>query len=241
MILIENKVDFEFETGLIVDRVKNELKLKNGFIRDILDKDFTDKELTFYIQLILRSGYNREGYTNKIKILAVVTQIIYLATKIHSTAFDVKEGKQEFKKEVQIPILIGDLLYSKIYDILCKEDCLEFLDDILEYISALNLGWINYFEKMITKKELCSIWYGNLSFMALNHVMQINSKETIFNIKEIGLLFGDLFGAKTLKLPKDLINEYFEDLKNALDLAPNCEKKNFLEQYLNEIYFFYML
>lgn len=237
VIVINNKMSVELETNLIVARVRSTLKIKHGFINEILDNKISEKEMFFYIGLILRCDFNEKGYTNKVKTLATVTQIIYLATKIHSLATENTGQKRKFKKEVQMPILIGDLLYGEIYDILCKEDSLEFTDDILEYVSTLSLGWINFFEGKISREDLCAIWYGNLGAMALNLMVQVNNEGNVFtNTEEIGLLFGNLFGAKNLNLSDEIINKCFLDLKNALAEVKDPAKRDLLKEYLDEIY-----
>lgn len=237
VILIENKIDLQYEKKLIVAKVKKILNIKNGIINNLLDKKISEKELSFYISLILRCDYSEKGYTDQVKTLALVTQVIYLATKTHSLVYEKTGKKENFKEEVQMPILIGDLLYAVIYDILCKEDFLLFLDDILEYVSNLSLAWISFFENNITKEELCKIWYGDLGVMAMKLLPKLNEEENAFvNRKEIGLLFGNLFGAKNLMLPNETIDKYYKDLKNALMKINDPIKRELLEEYLNEMH-----
>jgi hypothetical protein len=219
--------NLDLELSLIIARIYKHLKIKSGISIDIIGKNFSNSDMLFFPQLILLASYGPKGINKKTRTLAVVSQIMYLSTEIHNQIPE-KTKVSNFKSKVQLPILVGDLLYSRFYEILCIEDCIEFFDDFIEYISQLNLNWINYLNNEISLEDICASWYGELAGI----VMELAAKTSGLNgywlkvIKRYGYGIGNLFGASKLGLEVNAVNTYLDIVNEAINLMPPGELKD---------------
>jgi len=227
----------DLEISLIIARIYKNLKIKSGMSTDILNKSFSKLDMTFYPYLALVASQGPKGITKKIRTLAVFSQVMYLSTEIHNQIPEDSPNK-EFTNKVQLPILVGDLLYSKFYEILCTEDCFEFLDYYTEYVSQLNLKWIDYLNHKASIEDISSCWYGELAGM----IMELTAKTSGFNgywvkiIKRYGFGLGNLFGGYKLNLSTHEINKSWNTVQEAINLMPPGETKENLNSFAQNLY-----
>jgi len=229
--------NLDLEISLILARIYKNLKIKSGDSTDILNRNFSKIDMTFFPYLTLLAAQGPKGINKKIRTLAVTTQIMYLSTKIHNKIPE-DTLEIEFTKQVQLPILVGDLLYSRFYEILCTEDCIEYLNYYVEYISQLNLKWVDYLQKKVTIEEITANWYGELASL----VMELTAKASGFNnywvktIKRYGFGLGTLYGAYKLKLNAQEINKSWSMVQEAINLMPPGEIKDNFSLFSQDIY-----
>ncbi|MFZ5943487.1 MAG: hypothetical protein ACOYVD_05220 [Bacillota bacterium] len=226
----------DLELTLITARIYKYLKIKSGISIDILNHNFSKTDMLFLPQLILLAAQGPKGISNKIRTLAVISQIMYLSTEIHN---QIPENENNlFKEKVQLPILVGDFLYSRFYEILCIEDCYEYLDDFVNYISKLNLDWINYTNNKLTQEELCASWYGELGRLT----GELASSTSGFNsywiksIKGYGFSMGCIFGAGKMGLNPKTVNNYWNNLQEDINLIPPGDLKDSFSLYAHNVY-----
>lgn len=214
--------DVNMEISLALARVLKVAHTKKGPILDFLDTEFSKEEMIFNPRLVFGVACGSKGINQKVRNIAVLIQIMYLSTKIHSQVIEKTEKNEEHLKKVQLPILAGDFLYGKIYALLCSEDCLEYFDDFTDYIANLNLGWVKYLENTISKNQLVELWYGNLSSIACRLGAEASEANPYWVkiCEQFGYLMGKLLGVKTLNLSKVIINETLEDLQNLFAVIP---------------------
>lgn len=230
--------ELDLELSLILARVYKSLKLKKCSSLDILEKNFSQNDLLFFPRLTLLAAQGPKGINNKIRTLAVLIQIIYLSTEIHNRIPENVLDKKKFEKEIQLPILVGDFLYSKFYDILCVEDCIEFLDDFIHFISELNLGWINYLENKLDMKEICNLWYGQLAYLAMDLASRSSGLNPHWNklISEYGLAIGYMYGTRKLELSSPELDRAWKNVTSTLNNIPSSKIKEALSLNAFNIY-----
>ncbi|KJS88651.1 MAG: hypothetical protein JM58_00520 [Peptococcaceae bacterium BICA1-8] len=234
---MNNTKALDLEVSLILARIYKNLKLKSGMSTDILDISFSKLDMTFYPYLALLGSQGPKGITKKIRTLAVFSQIMYLSTEIHNRIPE-DSTNLEFTNKVQLPILVGDLLYSKFYEILCTEDCFEYLDYYTEYVTQLNLNWIDYLQHKVSIEDISSCWYGELASM----IMELTARTSGFNgywvkvIKRYGFGLGNLFGVYKLGLSAHEINKSWNTVQEAINLMPPGEIKDNLSSFAQNIY-----
>ncbi len=221
--------NYDLELSLILARVYKSLKIKSGHILDILHKEFTQDDLSFFPRITLLAAQGPKGLTKKVRTLAVIIQLMYLSTEIHGQVPENRKNNN-FLRDFQLPILTGDFLYSKVSQIICMEDCFEFMDELVDYFTELNESWIKYLEQKISLEELCEIWYGGLAArcmgMAANSSGFNNYKLKVF--RELGFGLGILFGAQKFKLSYEEIEKSWQIVTNALKQLPPNEAKEIL-------------
>lgn len=232
-----NVRNLDIEISLILARVYKHLKIKSGMSTDILDTNFSKIDMTFYPYLALLATQGPKGITKKARTLAVVSQIMYLSTEVHN---QIPEDciDEHFSKRIQLPILVGDLLYSRFYEVLCAEDCIEYLDYYVEYISQLNLKWVDYLQGKISIEEISANWYGEFASL----VMELNAKASGFNnywvkiIKRYGFGLGVLYGSWKLNLSTQEINKCWSIIQKTINLMPSGEIKDNYNLFARNLY-----
>jgi hypothetical protein len=235
---MDNKLrSLDLELSLVLARIYKYLKIRSGISIDILHSKFSKLDMTFFPLLSLIAGQGSKGITNKNRTLAVVSQIVFLSTEIHNQIPESTE-KSQFAKQVQLPILVGDLLYSRFYEILCKNDCIEYLDYFLDYLSNLNLKWVDYLDQKIEIEELSTSCYGDLGslVMELNLKTNNNNHYWIKIGKRYGYAIGSLYGASKFKLSEQEIIKYWEMVLETINLMPLGEIKDYYSQFAHELY-----
>jgi len=227
--------NLNLELSLILARVYRSLKLKKSFTLDILEKDFSRDDMIFFPKLTLLAAQGPKGINKKIRTLAVLVQIMYLSTEIHSQITDGNINKNKFLNKVQLPILVGDFLYSKFYDILCAEECIDFLDDFIHYITELNLNWIDYLEGKSSLEAICMTWYGKLASMAMELAARSSGLNNywIKAIKRYGFGIGNMYGAEKLKINS---NNFRSMVHESLTLIPPSVIKETLSTQAYDLY-----
>lgn len=228
--------NLDLELTLITARLYKYLKIKSGVSLDILNVNFSKLDMLFIPQLILLVSQNGKGFNNKTRTLAVVSQIMYLSTEIHN---QIPENEDtSFRENIQLPILVGDLLYSKFFEILCTEDSIEYLDYFVEYVSQLNENWVEFLDNKISLEDLCLSWYGELGNMVINIASKVNGMNSYWLkvLKRYGFNISCLFGAHKLGLREKNINFYWLEVQEAIKLMPPGELRDKLNNFAHNIF-----
>ncbi|NLT96069.1 MAG: hypothetical protein GXW85_11195 [Clostridia bacterium] len=230
--------NFDLELTLILARVYKYLKINSGISIDILNTKFSKLDMSFYPILALLAAQCSKGLSKKNRTLAVASQVLFLSTEIHNQIPE-NAGKNQFAKQIQLPILVGDLLFSRFYEILCKEDCIEYLNHYLDYIANLNHKWVDYLEQKIDIEELSANCYGELASLVMELNMNINSNTNYWTkiVKRYGYAMGNLYGAYKLNLGQKEIIKYWDMVLETIDLMPGGEIKDSFSQFAQELYY----
>ncbi|MGI6226561.1 MAG: hypothetical protein ACOYJ1_09925 [Peptococcales bacterium] len=229
--------NIDLEMSLILARIYKHIRIKSGMSTDILDTNFSKLDMTFYPLLALLAAQGPKGITKKNRTLAVASQIIYLSTEIHN---QIPEDCSDnyFTKQVQLPILVGDLLYSRFYEVLCAEDCIEFLDYYVDYISNLNIKWVDYLQNKISIEDINISWYGEFASL----ILMLNANVSGFNnywikiIKRYGFGLGGLLGVYKLNLNNSEAIKFWSIVQEAINLMPPGDIKDNFNLFAQDLY-----
>lgn len=100
-------------------------------------------ERHFLPALVILSGRFYGYRDQRLLSLATVLQLIFIASFIHTNA----------SREAARPTLWGDYLYTKFFDLLCRDGNLEFLKPLAEMICTLHLRFITSPEQKEVKED----------------------------------------------------------------------------------------
>lgn len=226
------------ETTNLFDKSKKYLNDKAGFIQNLIEKDFSKDDLAFYPRLTLIAALGANKMDETVKIIGTLNLIMYISTEFHNNVPIKPVEEETFNQKIQVPILVGDLLYSKIFNILCKHELTAFIQDFINYIEPFNLAWINYLENKISKEELCSKKFGELGRTAmLTGAKAAQASEQLTEIMgEYGYALANIYGAKKLLLSQNFVDKQIKILDGILLNLRFQELKPLLALEIETIY-----
>ena len=174
------------------EKYMNIFKLKNNDFFGLLNMDFYLKEFIFFPRLMSLLADRNNLDDSKAQNLGIVSTLVYLSAKIHYSVSE--DNNDQFASSTQFPILLGDLLYGKVIEVLMSSSCSSFLQDYLRYLQKLNATVVDHLN-------------GDVSEEILNDLR--------FN--ELARLSAELLGIREeqeLDLVKNLANAFSSSLKN---------------------------
>ena len=122
------------------------LRVKDVAIFDLLEQEFHYGEFIFFSQLAAHLGRIANISAKDAKEVGLLSELIYLSSKIH---FFVAEKTDERTQcsALQMPVLIGDLLYSRFVVFLSEFGKVAYLPIYLEYLRQFNQQRIEDLQK----------------------------------------------------------------------------------------------
>ncbi len=206
----------------------------NASIFDFMPINLDNQQRYFYSKLFLLSYFLfKKEAEPKVIGMAAILQYIYLASEIHKY-----EGKNS-----EYTVLVGDYLYSKFFQNICKYEMLEFLIPLGKTISVMQLGSIEKIEenrslnsqiecivkeKAVLGETSCKIGadMANAPGLAVKCLKQIGFY--------MGLVFGLLQekGTSTTNI-LNYLDEVDEQVKIIQSVSVNKERIVILEQLVN--------
>lgn len=130
--LEEAVLEFVPEISIIKAKSQKALHSKAGYVPNLLvSKKIPDDHLWLPVLSLISAKTLKESNTRIIH-LATGMQLLYFATRIH-WAVPEDQDCLKLKEQIQYPILLGDLLYSRFYATICKYE----LDQYLGYLATL--------------------------------------------------------------------------------------------------------
>lgn len=184
------------ELEIVHRRLIKETNLRQGMVPGFTWPALNEIDSDLLPALVLLSSHGQGYFGPRALSLAVVLQLIFLASLIHS-----HKGKQG----VALQTLMGDYLYTRFFDFLCRDGNLEFLEPLSQLICHLHLEAAWKQEKILA--GTVTAWTGDpekvidragLALMATRLGSQLG-KVTFWEARtwqEIGLLFGRLWSGK---------------------------------------------
>ncbi|MBZ4653931.1 MAG: geranylgeranyl pyrophosphate synthase-like protein [Peptococcaceae bacterium] len=125
-------LEFAPEIAVIQAKTQKAMQSKAGHVATLLSLKEAPDDYLWLPSLSLVSAKTLKEPNTKVIYLAASMQVLYLATRIH---WAIPEDKDclKLKEQIQYPILLGDLLYSRFYAIICRYE----LDQYLAYLATL--------------------------------------------------------------------------------------------------------
>lgn len=148
--------------------------LRNNDFFNLLETKFYLQEFLFFSQeayFFAKLSHTDEDIA---KELGLVSSLVYLSAKIHY--FINNEAKDGFAKKVQFPILLGDLLYGKVIEILSRGVGSVYIDDYLAYLQRLNAVTVDYFADKAAEKDVICCRYSDLAVLTAKLLGAKNTK-----------------------------------------------------------------
>ncbi|KUK54743.1 MAG: Uncharacterized protein XD78_0010 [Desulfotomaculum sp. 46_296] len=206
-------------------------KVRAGNLLDLMRLDFSPVKNLTRPGLILLTANLYNTPSRQVIFLAAILQFIHTASQIHKIVLENgsrMEQTDDFRNYCQLPVLIGDYLYSQVFVSLCDAGLFNYLRAFAELIGQLNEGCIL---KLKTDQE---------GLQSEDCYMTAVEKESGQVIATCCRISGELAGA-----PEDALN-YLENLGFNLGMALGLAEdmpgnlkaaKDFLKNALNRLEF----
>ena len=114
------------------------IRIKQQSIFDLLDIPFYQEDFCFFPELALALGEAAGITAEQASKFGVLSEIIHLSSKIHLMIAEDTPTAQSERKQMQLPILVGDLLYGRFIHYLTVHDLEQYLPLYLQYLKDLN-------------------------------------------------------------------------------------------------------
>ncbi len=228
-------------------RVEKILRIKPGHMSEFahLELDLWQKQL--HPALVLLSGrlFNYQG--QKLIHLATVVQLISLAAAIHFRISDDNDNPVEGadpRDGAQLPVLVGDYLYSKYFVELCEGEILECLSPLAKIIAEMNHGALLRRKNSgrsgtdlkpvlaVIEKETALLQEGAAR---LAGVLAQASPEEVTVLADFGRNLGMAAGILERNLDPVRAESYFDQALAALGKLPAGEARDGLQGLLDRI------
>lgn len=157
--------------------------------------------------------------------LACVLQFIYLATRIHFFP----AGK------MALPVLAGDLLYTKFFSYLCRHHCLEFLSPLAEAICHIHEGGAircmgNHRSFPHCLKVIDRVSAGLLKEACRLGALAGNApRDKVETLAEFGFYLGRVWGLVEERIGGKAWQRFLSRARKKLALLPSGREKPLLE------------
>lgn len=176
------------------------LRVKDVTIFDLVDQEFYYGEFIFFSRLAAHlssvAGISAEDGQE----IGVLSELMYLSSKIHFSLHGTANGAQDLRAGLQMPVLIGDLLYGRFIVCLTEAEKTALLPIYMEYLWAFNAEQVYTLQQ--TGERAGASYIGMLVEKTADAV---------------ALLAGDGFAKEQLRLAAD---HYFKEQWTSMQGAP---------------------
>ena len=123
------------------------LRVKDVTIFDLVDQEFYYGEFIFFSRLAAYlsrvAGISAEDGQE----IGVLSELMYLSSKIHFSLQETVASEQELRAGLQMPVLIGDLLYGRFIVYLTEAGKKDLLPVYMEYLRTFNAEQVRALQK----------------------------------------------------------------------------------------------
>lgn len=155
--------DLILDNSFLKERYDEIFALRNNDFFTLLDMDFYLQDFLFFIQEAKFFAEIEHLSMDKAEHLGLISTLVYLSAKIHF-AID-NDDEENFPGKMQFPILLGDLLYGKVIEILSAGSYSEYIDDYLDYLQGLNAKEVDYFAEKCAIEAVEEIQFAELAVL----------------------------------------------------------------------------
>lgn len=148
--------------------------------------------------LVLLSAHLYNGVNERSIALAAVLQFIYLAARIHAQVEEDEPGAPEGSRvRCQLPVLLGDYLYSRFFTTLCEGGLEEYLPPLARLVCSIGeAGMLRRRRGAEAMREVCRKETGELMGLAcrLGGELAGAPEAHLGSLYRFGLHFGLAYG-----------------------------------------------
>lgn len=114
------------------------LRVKDTTVMSLLRQEFYYGDFVFFPHLAVHLGRLAALPVQTAQKVGVLSALIYLSSKIHFAVQEQAETAQEMCTGVQMPVLLGDLLYGQFLRYLADQALEDYLPVYLTYLQQFN-------------------------------------------------------------------------------------------------------
>jgi len=241
-------LSFNKELEHVQSILSKAFKTRAGSLLDLMRLDFSPVNNHTRPGLILLAANLYNNVSRQVVYLAAILQFIHTASQIHKIVLE-NDGLMEkidyFRDYCQLPVLIGDYLYSQIFVNLCDAGLFNYLRTFAELIGQINEKCIL---KIKTDQEGTQSADSNMTVIEKESGRVIAAccrisgelagapEEDLDLLESFGFNLGMALGlAEDMPGNSEAVKDFFKDALNCLELLPQGESRNLLKQFIGSL------
>lgn len=169
---------------------RDSLLVNHKALLDLMSLEFTLAEFTFYPKLT--AFYQSESAREGNQKIGYYSALVYLSTKIHQHILTNCKSHRDYRKGVQFPILIGDLLYGKAIEAVLADEDKTLLEGYLNYLAKFNQTIVDYLNQQASIDDVTGVQFGDLAELTY----RLMYKEDNILAQKGASLAKDIFGKR---------------------------------------------
>lgn len=114
------------------------LQVKNLTIFDLVGQPFQYGEFVCYSQLAAHLGKLAGISAEDAQEVGILSELLYLSSKLHDNLSEQVESTPQLRTELQMPVLLGDLMYGRFLSSITVAGKKEILPVYIEYLQQFN-------------------------------------------------------------------------------------------------------
>ncbi len=220
-------------------------KVRAGNLLDLMRLDFSPvKNLTRPgLILLVASLYN--NVNRRVVILAAIIQFIHTASQTHKVVIENggrMEQTDDFRNYCQLPVLIGDYLWSQVFVSLCDAGLFNYLRTFAELIGQLNEGCILKLkadQEGLRSADINMTVIEKESGQVVANCCRISGElagapeDDLRCLENLGFNLGMAMGfAEDMPDNPQAAEDFWDNALNSLDLLPQGESLDLLKQFI---------
>lgn len=215
----------------VEQRVTGELRLRATDSFGLVQGELGTFGAVLHPALVILSARLFNYRPQPVLALACVLQFIYLATRIHFSP----AGK------MALPVLVGDLLYTKFFSYLCRHHCLEFLTPLAGVICRMHEGGALRRGGTVRDYPECLEVIDRETALLVREACRTGAKageapsDKVEILGEYGFNLGRAWGLLQEKVPTGAWREFLARARAKLAFLPARPEKRVLEALVDSI------
>ena len=236
---------FKTELEQVQSILSKSFRARAGNLLDLMRMDFSPVKNLTRPGLILLAANLYNTVNRQVVFLAAILQFIHTASQIHKIVIENgsrMEQTDDFRNYCQLPVLIGDYLYSQVFVSLCDAGLSNYLRTFAELIGQLNEGCIL---KLKTDQEGLESEDSYLTVIEKESGQVIAAccrisgelagapEDGLNCLENLGLNLGMALGlAEEMTGNPEAAEVFFKDALNCLEFLPQGESRDLLKQFI---------
>lgn len=231
--------EVKYDIELMERTMARDFRMKAGNVFDFAPIKINEIDKFIRPALVVLMTRLFGGNRAKAITMSAVVQFIHFATVMHN---NIKDNEDKFKP--QLPVLIGDYLYSKYFSYLAQYDALQYLAPLSEIICEIHTGGVIRKEVLEAGDGSPIEYYQNLKreyglLMAESCRIAASLSNVSEDIEELaykfGLNIGIAWGALQEEIFPVLVSESLAKATTLLMQFPEGKTRGILENLIQAL------
>ncbi|HAG11961.1 MAG TPA: hypothetical protein DCK76_11455 [Desulfotomaculum sp.] len=241
-------LSFKTEMEHVQSILSKAFKIRAGSLLDLMRMDFSPVKNLARPGLILLAANLYNNVSRQVVYLAAILQFIHTASQIHKIVLEndgLMEKTDYFRDYCQLPVLIGDYLYSQVFVSLCDAGLFNYLRTFSDLIGQINEGCIL---KLRTDQEGTQPADSYMTVIEKESGRVIAAccrisgelagapEDDLHLLESLGFNLGMALGfAEDIPGNSEAAKDFFKNALNCLESLPHGESRKLLMQFIGSL------